>query len=452
MIRKSATALQFVRTRTPMATVEIDVDSIPSDCFGYGDFVKQALAELAERWRALRATVYVYEGPSVNFGGYSHSAFFGVAGDKRVLDALHAVFSGVRGVKVRYSDAILASQAICQYHAEDGRVWRPLEEGTWYAGEEDEEDEEDEEEVADDGLIEQHYIVPQTVTVDNAQAPVAPDRAAEASPEASIFAAARGPGQSRQGDWDRVFDLLAHHGIHPDRIVCPRTGYSLLTVAATEPAPEACENLLQRGADPAFGGTVASRSVLTMMVWLRSKPWGSKHRKIIELLAPGTVNHQDSDGRTALMFASVGAGLFGMKRGNPQIIDQLMRHGADPSIRNRRGRTALMQAVESNDRSPTSANGDVIALLESHAISYAAKQWFIREQRVEFSDDGDMIIAPRKESSQPRAIRQDALVGTVTKKLEDRFGLPEGSVALVDRKGKALRDHDTIGTLRKRHN
>jgi hypothetical protein len=94
----------------------------------------------------------------------------------------------------------------------------------------------------------------------------------------------------------------------------------------------------------------------------------------------------------------------------------------------------------------------VIALLESHAISYAAKQWFIREQRVEFSDDGDMIIAPRKESSQPRAIRQDALVGTVTKKLEDRFGLPEGSVALVDRKGKALRDHDTIGTLRKRHN
>lgn len=188
-----------------------------------------------------------------------------------------------------------------------------------------------------------------------------------------------------------------------------------------------------------------------MMVWLRSKPWGSKHRKIVELLAPGTVNHQDSEGRTALMFASVGAGLFGMKRGNLQIIDQLMRHGADPSIESRYGRTALMQAVESNDRSPTSANWDVIALLESHSIDYAAKQWFMREKRAEFAEDGRMIIAPVKESGQPKAIRKDAFVGTVTKKMEDHFGLPAGSVALVDRKRKVLRDEDTIGTLRKRH-
>lgn len=187
------------------------------------------------------------------------------------------------------------------------------------------------------------------------------------------------------------------------------------------------------------------------MVWLRSKPWGSKHRKIVELIAPDTVNHQDSDGRTALMFASVGAGLFGMKRGNPQIIDLLMRHGADPSIKNRWGHTALMQAVESNSRSATGANADVIELLESHSIEYAAKHWFIREQRVEFSDDGGMTIVQRKESPQFRAIRHDALVGTITKKMEDRFGLPEGSVALVDGKGKVLRDHDTIGTLRKRH-
>jgi hypothetical protein len=429
LIRKSAKELQFVRTRSPLATVEIDMDSIPSDRSGYGHFVEQALAQLAGRWPALRATVYVCEGPSISFGAYSHSAFFGIAGDKRVLDALHAVFSVVRDVKVRYSDSILASQAICQYHVEDARLWRPLEEGTWYAGEEGEE----EEGPTGDG-------------------PVAPDPVPDAGPEASIFAAARGPGQSRRGDWETVFDFLAYHGIRPDRIVCPRTGYSLLTVAATEPAPEACEKLLQLGADPSFGGKIGSRSVLTMMVWLRSKPWGSKQRKIIELLAPDTVNHQDSDGRTALMFASVGAGLFGMKRGNPQIIDQLMRHGADPSIENRWGRTALMQAVESNDRSPTSANWDVIELLESHSINYAAKQWFIQEQRVEFSDDGDMTILPRKESGQPKAVRKDAFVGTITKKIEDHFGLPEGSVALVDRKGKILRDQDTIGTLRKRHN
>jgi hypothetical protein len=431
-----------------MVTVEIDVDSIPSDHFGYGQFVEQALADVAERWPTLWATVYVYEGSSVNFGDYTHSAFFGVAGDKRVLAALYAVFSAVRGVKVRYSDSIQASQAICQYHLEDERVWRPLEEGTWYAGEGDEEGDE---QAADDESAGREYVGTQATTGDKANDPLAPDPAAKASPEARIFAAARGPGHSWIGDWDKVFDLLAGYGIRPDTIVCPTTGYSLLTLAATEPAPEACEKLMRRGADPAFGGTVGARSALTMMVWLRSKPWGRKHRMIVDMLAPGTVNHQDSDGRTALMFASVGAGLFGMKRGNPRIIDQLMRHGADPSIKDRRGRTALMHAVRSNDRSPTSANSDVIELLESHSINYAAKQWFIRQHRVEFSDDGGMTIVPRKESVHPRAIRQDALVGTITKKMEDRFGLPEGSVALVDGKGKVLRSHDTIGTLRKRH-
>lgn len=408
-----------------MATVEIDVDSIPSHCLGYDHLVEQAMAELGRRSPALRATVYVYEGPSTNFGVNSHSAFFGVAGDKRVLERLHAVFSVIRGVKLRYSDSIQASEAICSYHLEDARLWRPLEEGVWFAGKE-------EENASGDG-------------------PVAPAPITKGSPEESIFAAARGPGQYRRGDWDKVFDLLAHHEIRPGKIVCPRTEYSLLTMAAIEPAPEACERLLQLGADPAFGGTVGDRSALTMMVWLRSRPWGSKQRKIVELLAPETVNHQDSDGRTALMFASVGAGVFGMKRGNPQIINQLMGHGADPSIKNRWGRTALMQAVDSNDKSPTSANWDVIKLLEAHSINYAAKRWFIREQRVEFSVEGKMDIVPVKESGQPKAIRKDALVGTITKKMEDCFGLPEGSVALVDPKGKVLRDRDTIGTLRKRH-
>lgn len=140
-----------------MATVEIDVGSIPSDHFGYGELVEQALADVAKRWPALRASVYVGEGSSINFGDHGHSAFFGVAGDKRVLAALHGAFSVVRGMKLRYSDAILTSDAICRYHLEDERVWRPLEEGTWYAGEAyeayeaDEEDEEHEEHEEDEG-------------------------------------------------------------------------------------------------------------------------------------------------------------------------------------------------------------------------------------------------------------------------------------------------------------
>lgn len=277
------------------------------------------------------------------------------------------------------------------------------------------------------------------------------DYAAKMTPEAAILQAARAGGQSKRGDWDRVFNLLTEYWIHPSAIVCKKTGYSLLTLAAIEPAPEACARLIALGADPANGGTIGSRSALTMMVWLRDGRWGSKHRKVVALLAPYTVNHQDSDGKTALMFAATGAGLFGSKRGNLRIIEQFIRFGTDPSIRDRRGRTALMLAVASNDASTTSINNEVVQLLEFYSSDYAAKQWFAEHHKVEFSDLGEMSIVPRKESGRPRAIRQDARIGTFTKKVEDRFGLPDGSVALVDSKGKALRDHDTIGTLRKRY-
>jgi hypothetical protein len=277
------------------------------------------------------------------------------------------------------------------------------------------------------------------------------DSAAKMTPEARILQAARARGHSRKGDWDKVFDLLTEFWIDPSAIVCTKTGYTLLTLAATEPAPEACARLITLGANPANGGTIGARSALTMMVWLRDGTWSSKHRKIVALLGPYTVNHQDSDGKTALMFAATGAGAFGSKRGNLRIVEQLIGFGADPSITDRRGRTALMLAVASNDASTTSTNHDVVQLLESYSIDSAAKQWFARHHRVEFSYRGEMSIVPKEESGRSRAIRQDARIGTITKKIEDRLGLPEGSVALVDGKGKVLRDHDTIGTLRKRH-
>ena len=131
-----------------MSTVEIDLDTLPEESFGYAQLVESALAPLAAADPRLCATVYVYQGPSVNFGNYGFSAFFGVAGDRRVLGALYASFSGARGLKARYSDQIQQSQTLREYHIEEGRLWQPEEEHVWYASANDEagEDEGKEEE------------------------------------------------------------------------------------------------------------------------------------------------------------------------------------------------------------------------------------------------------------------------------------------------------------------
>lgn len=151
LIRKPVNELNFLNAREPMSTVEIDVDSLPEGSFGYSQLTELALAPLAAANPDLRATVYVYEGPSVNFGNYGHSAFFGVAGDRRVLGVLYASFRGVAGLNVRHSDQIRQSQALRQYHLEDGMFWRPEEEGVWYAGADDEETEDSEEPIEREG-------------------------------------------------------------------------------------------------------------------------------------------------------------------------------------------------------------------------------------------------------------------------------------------------------------
>lgn len=169
LIRKSANQLKFLNAKEPMSTIEIDLDSLPEGSFGYAQLTETALAPLAAASPDLHATVYVYQGPSVNFGDYGYSAFFGVAGDRRVLGALFSTFGGTAGLKVRHGDQIRQSQALRQYHLEDGNLWLPLEEGVWYAGagdmdseDPDEADEEDVEETlsddeddADDGVADE---------------------------------------------------------------------------------------------------------------------------------------------------------------------------------------------------------------------------------------------------------------------------------------------------------
>lgn len=449
--------MRVVRKRQPLPTIEVDLGSIPSGYRGYDQLARQALSSLAAGSPATRSTLYVYQSGSTNFGDWSDSAFFGVAGESRALEELHAAFSSVRGVRVRFSDFILASDAVCQYHLEGGRLWKPLEDGVWYSDGAGDSlapvaDTVEQEENSDSLLISDlNSSGAASVRIRRSSASSKDRSDREMSVNELIFSAARGKGTPRKGDWDKVFQLLEQHWIDLNAVVCPRRGDSLLTLAATEPVPEACEKLIQLGANPAFGEKSSKRSVLTIMIRERTGAWGSKHRRIVELLAPWSIDHQDGDGRTALMFAAVGAGLFGSKRGNPRIVNQLMRLGADPSIVDRSGRTALMHAIHSNDASPVSANNEVVQLLKSYSVDFAAKQWFAQQHAVEFSDMGEMRISVLAASGRTRAIREDAQVGTIAKRLEVRFGLPEGSVALLDGKGKVMREHETVGTLRKRH-
>ena len=123
--------LNFVKTRDPIASVEVDLDSIPEELCGYQDIVLAALKAILGQPPKLRATMYVYESVSVNFGQPGYSVFFGFAGGERHLLSLLSAFKKVEGVKAKASDSILARQAVCQFHIEGGEVWFPEEECIW---------------------------------------------------------------------------------------------------------------------------------------------------------------------------------------------------------------------------------------------------------------------------------------------------------------------------------
>ncbi len=115
-----------------LRTVEIDINSIPEGSHGYSDLVTRALSSVAEKYIKLRATIYVYQGMSVNFHQQTWSAFFGVAGDKKLLDVLLNAFQSAKVGNVKLSDYINSSTATRDFHVQDGHVWRPIESGTWY--------------------------------------------------------------------------------------------------------------------------------------------------------------------------------------------------------------------------------------------------------------------------------------------------------------------------------
>jgi len=110
------------------------------------------------------------------------------------------------------------------------------------------------------------------------------------------------------------------------------------------------------------------RTPLIEMVRCRDSAWPKK----LALLFALSVNEQDVDGHTALMFASQGAGLFGSKRGNIKIIEQLLGFGADVFLKDKYNNTALDLAKRSNNRSKTRNNQTIVDFLEK--VELNAKQ------------------------------------------------------------------------------
>lgn len=293
---------------------------------------------------------------------------------------------------------------------------------------------------------------------------VLPSKRNESVLATEIFKAVRGTPPNRQGNWDEVFRLLDQHNLHPDTVFqsegSATSAWSLLLFAATEASPEGCEGLLRRGANPRLAST-GCRPPIVEMVRLRTQRWGTAQNAVLNLLK-GTVNIGDSAGMTALMFASIGAGAFSSKRGNIRLIERLMQLGADPTIKDNRGQTALMHAVRANKQSKTQANDSVEVLLKSRMFTFLAEQKFSADYFQDFSDDGTLTVTKKPvlsmrpvvtpgvtEKTKERAIRADAGVGTVSKRIEKTFGLPANSVALVDARGRALQEHRTIADLRR---
>lgn len=130
----SSRDLKINYSRNPIPTVEIDLNSIPDNIRGYSDLVAEGLASFAAKSPKMTATLYVYQGPSINFGRDTFSAFIGIAGANKLLEPLLKLFIRYK-INARFSDYIDPLTGIAEFHIQDGYIWRPSDPATWYRNE-----------------------------------------------------------------------------------------------------------------------------------------------------------------------------------------------------------------------------------------------------------------------------------------------------------------------------
>ena len=116
-----------------LPTVEVDVHDDNDVAMSCMEGLRQVLEAFGQAKRQPRATIYAYEGPSVNFGRMTNSIFFAVAGRGRLIQLAHAVLGEVPGADVRYGDYIPEDRCVPCLHVEGGVVWAPEDGGEWVA-------------------------------------------------------------------------------------------------------------------------------------------------------------------------------------------------------------------------------------------------------------------------------------------------------------------------------
>jgi len=151
-----------------------------------------------------------------------------------------------------------------------------------------------------------------------------------------------------------------------------------------------CQHLIDRHGASILARNRFGRTALMEMIRCRGSNWP---KAIAELLTQ-SVNEQDGSGKTALMFASSGAGAFGSKRGSLAIIRQLVAFGADLALVNNRGQTAVGVAEMENAKSAASANEEVVEFLKAVSIEQRAMKNLRSKYRCSFDSNGVLILAP----------------------------------------------------------
>ena len=140
MITRSIDELKFRRSTKPLATVEVDIESLEEAGKDFPDTLYESLTLFAQSDEECCASIYTYLTPSCNFREQTFSGFISVVGGSRILNVLYKSFRSIKGVNVKFSDYINTNESILEYHIENGLVWRPLEAYTWWADYEESED------------------------------------------------------------------------------------------------------------------------------------------------------------------------------------------------------------------------------------------------------------------------------------------------------------------------
>jgi hypothetical protein len=197
-------------------------------------------------------------------------------------------------------------------------------------------------------------------------------------------------GAISKGDVDRCRRTIAELG-HPDLNTFTNAhGDTLLTRAALHEvgatALDLCKLLLDLGASPQ---TTMEHGRTTLIEMVRRR--GKYHSKVAALLR-GSINAHDNDGKTALMFAVEGAGLFGSSRGNLSLARDLIGLNADLLIHDCRGRTALGYAMASNDKG---TNQDMVDYLKELMKTRIALREFDKLYGYDFDNNGCLNFSPR---------------------------------------------------------